>query len=138
MNGTRTPKDALILFKKRAATTFEEAYPLGNGHLGAMVYGGAMQEELGRNFGITAGIAEMPVQSTPDEVHILPALPSEWREISARGLCAMGKRRIHLKVRNGRLAACEIVGTPPAKILVGGEDMTATFLRQGAKCVLKP
>jgi alpha-L-fucosidase 2 len=43
------PASRLTLWYRQPAARFEEALPIGNGRLGAMVYGAVMQERLSRN-----------------------------------------------------------------------------------------
>ena len=38
-----------ILWYRRGATNWHEALPLGNGRIGAMVYGGALNERVSLN-----------------------------------------------------------------------------------------
>jgi alpha-L-fucosidase 2 len=66
--------------------------------------------QIDGNFGATAGVAEMLLQSQNGEIHILPALPGAWDHGAVRGLRARGDWTVDInwsegEAREVRLAA---------------------------------
>ena len=77
--------------------------------------------QIDGNFGYTAGVAEMLLQSYDGQVHLLPALPSAWKSGKVSGLKAIGDFTVDQEWADGSFRSARIVNNQgqPLELTVG-------------------
>ncbi len=91
--------------------------------------------QIDGNFGATAGIAEMLLQSQDHELHLLPALPDAWRNGHVTGLKARGGYEVDIYWENGLLDHALIRSTSHshATIRIGNHRKSVEFAQDETK-----
>ncbi len=144
-----------------ASTGFSRAWKmalwarLGDGNRANKIYKGYLKEQtcislfalcgkslqVDGNFGVTAAITEMLMQSHNESIKLLPALPDEWNDGSFKGLCTRGafeldfiwknKKITKLKILSKAGKVCKIESKDDLKITCNGKKINVKKLSNG-------
>ncbi|MEG2856402.1 glycosyl hydrolase family 95 catalytic domain-containing protein [Bacteroides sp.] len=89
--------------------------------------------QIDGNFGGTAGVTEMLMQSHMGFIQLLPALPKAWENGSVNGLCAKGNFEVSISWQNNQLTEATIVSNAGEPCVLKYEGMTLSFKTQKGK-----
>ncbi len=88
--------------------------------------------QIDGNFGGAAAVIEMLLQSSENEIRLLPALPDAWPEGEVKGICARGGFEVSMKWKNKKLIFVTITAKADGKTqLVSGDRTMEVFLKKG-------
>ncbi|MCY3019928.1 MAG: hypothetical protein NTW87_12980 [Planctomycetota bacterium] len=74
--------------------------------------------QIDANFGATAGIAEMLLQSYAAELHLLPAIPKSWSSGEVKGLRARGGFVVDITWKDGKVTNYRIASPEPREVRI--------------------
>lgn len=89
--------------------------------------------QIDGNFGGTAGVTEMLLQSHTGSIHLLPALPDAWPKGWIRGLKARGNFTVDIFWQNGALQRADILSGSGQACQVTYHNQTLSFPTQQGK-----
>ena len=80
--------------------------------------------QIDGNFGGSAGVIEMLMQSHQDRIDLLPALPDAWPAGSVSGICARGGYEIAMDWSEGKLNSVTVLAKAggSTKLVYRGEE----------------
>lgn len=93
--------------------------------------------QIDGNFGGAAAVAEMLLQSGPEEINLLPALPDAWPSGTVSGLRARGGFELDLTWKNGQPEKVTVYGKPGGSTrLIYKDQVREIRVKKGEKQVI--
>lgn len=100
------------------------SYKLINSLLGTSTYDNLFDThapfQIDGNFGATAGMTEMLLQSHEGKIELLPALPDAWSDGTVQGLVARGNFEVDIQWKEGTAKYASVTSKSGGKLVLSG------------------
>jgi alpha-L-fucosidase 2 len=83
--------------------------------------------QIDGNFGATAGVAEMLLQSHAGELHVLPALPAAWSSGNVKGLRARGDIGVDVRWQDQQVQEIHLRSTSEQTVTIRSDIFSRSF-----------
>lgn len=78
--------------------------------------------QIDGNFGYTAAVTEMLLQSQEKKIELLPALPDVWKDGKVKGLKARGNYEVAFEWKNHKIVQIKIFAKEPGEVMLRYND----------------
>lgn len=94
--------------------------------------------EIDGNFGFTAGVVEMLIQSHQNFIYLLPALPAAWKSGTLKGIRVRGGYIVDISWESGKLSYATLTSEHSGQCLVkNGRDICIKSEKSGEQVLMK-
>jgi alpha-L-fucosidase 2 len=122
LNGDKAYEHLTLLLKKSTLNNLFDNHP---------------PFQIDGNFGGTAGIAEMLLQSQSNSIDLLPALPTAWKNGNVAGLKARGNFEVSMQWIDNKLSKATVKSSDDKECIVNYGTQTVKFkMKKGQVLVL--
>ena len=137
----RDAKNAYHLLQKLLNYVSPDNYSGPNARRGGGTYPNLLDAhspfQIDGNFGGSAGVIEMLMQSTENTITLLPALPSAWRNGEVKGICARGGYEVDIKWQDAKVVSFSVKSKRGGQTTVkyNGTSITLKLKKNGERTV---